>query len=249
MKHIIFILFLVAAGFNCVAQNNKAIDNNEVNRVRKDLVQQVKNPMNKMAEQLAKDINSAQALCEKLKNRKFEAMPSPSSQGENKLEEYLNSFSTLEEMFAENTDQEGYVLEQISTGDNPELKTLYQLIFAMKQSLNEPYDEASNNKFIKEASNNSSLLPQHKPEFDKLVSQINDYNYYMFELARLFVAADEDKYSKTAEELVKDEDAEYLMEVPYTSRMLRLYRQRKGQLNVREKTELKNACADAFPDF
>ena len=120
----------------------------------------------------------------------------------------------------------------------------------MKESLNEPYSEESNNGFIKEATNvKSAILPSHKVDFDKLVSQINDYNYYMFELARLFVAADEDKYRKTAEELVKDEDAEYLLEVPYTSKMLRLYRQRRGVLKPSEKAELKTACSDAFPDF
>lgn len=248
MKHIIFILF-VAMGFTCVAQNDKgSIDNNEVNRVRKELVNQAVTPMRRMADQLERDINNAQSLYNRLSNRKY-SITSLVSQGDNNLEEYLNSFPSLEEMFAENANDDGFVLEQIGNGDSSDLRTLYQLIFEMKQSLTEPYDESSNNKFIKEAANSRALLPQHKQEFDKLVSQINDYNYYMFELARLFVAADEDQYSKTAEQLVKDEDAEYLLEVPYTSKMLRLYRQKRGALNQREKAELKNACSDAFPDF
>lgn len=248
MKHIILILFFVAMGFTCIAQNNKGIDNNDVNRLRKDLANQVLNPMHKIADQLERDINNAQTLYKKLKNRKYN-ITSPASQEGKKLEEYLKSFSSLKEMFTENANGDGFVLEQINNGDNAELKSLYQLIFAMKQSLEEPYDEITNNQYIQEASNSSSILPQHKSEFEKLISQINDYNYYMFELARLFVAADEDKYNKTAKELVKDEDAEYLMDVPYTSKILRIYIQRKGLLNQEEKAELKAACSDAFPDF
>lgn len=248
MKHIIIILFFVAIGFNCIAQNNKGIDSNEVNRVKKELIKQVLNPMQKTANQLERDINSAQALYDKLKNRKY-YVTSPSYQSIDNLVEYLTSFSSLNEMFAENTNDDGFILEQINNANNSDLKSLYQLIFNMKQSLDEPYDEITNNQYIKKASNNSVILPQHKAEFDKLVSQINDYNYYMFELARLFVAADENDYRKTVEELVKDEDAEYLLEVPYTSKMLRLYRQKRGKLEPEEKAELKAACSDAFPDL
>lgn len=251
MKHLILIVFVVAMGFTCVAQNNKSIDNNEVNTVKTKLKKYVIKPMSNIADQLERDLNNAQTLYDKLKERNFN-FTSPTAQGENKLEEYLNSFSSLKEMFDENVDQDGYVLEKISNGDNPDLKSLYQLIFAMKQSLSEPYDEVTNNQYIKAASNNNAVLPQHKPEFDKLVSQINDYNYYMYELARLFVAADEDNYRKSVKELVKDEDAEYLLEVPYTSEMLRLYceRGKRGEeLTPEKKAELKTACSDAFPDF
>lgn len=245
MKHLILALFLVAMGFNCVAKGNKGIDNNEVNRVRNELVNQVLTPMRETARQLLNDLNIAQTKYNTLKDRKFDMLPS--AQEDNKLKEYLNSFSTLEEMFKKNFVESGFVLEQIRKADNTELKKLYQLIFAMEQSLNEPYDETSNNIFIKEASSNSSLLPQHRPGFDTLVSHINDYNYYMFELARLFVAADEDKYTREADVLVKAEEAEYLLQVPYTKRMLYLYIHNKGQLDPIEKAKLNKACADAFP--
>lgn len=252
MKHIIFILFFVAMGFTCVAQNNKGgIDNNEVNRVKKELVNQVLNPMRKTAEQLERDINNAQALYNKLKDRKISLATTPQT-GEDQLENYLGqlSFDDMFEMSEGKWFVKQDVLDVINNEPESDLKKAYLFVLDMKESLNEPYSEESNNGFIKEATNvKSAILPSHKVEFDKLVSQINDYNYYMFELARLFVAADEDKYRKTAEELVKDEDAEYLLEVPYTSKMLRLYRQRRGVLKPSEKAELKTACSDAFPDF
>ena len=251
MKHIIFVLFFVAMGFNCIAQSNKGLDNNEVNKVKKELVNQVINPMYKTADQLLRDINNAQALYDRLKDRHFSVATS-SIVGEGQLEEYLGQFS-FDDLFEA---EEGKwfvkqdVLDVINNEPESELTQVYLLVSDMKESLNEPYNEETNNQYIKEAAKlKEFILPSHKADFDKLVSQINDYNYYMFELARLFVAADEDKYRKTPEELVKDEDAEYLMKVPYTSKMLRLYRQRRGQLKPEEKTELKNACSDAFPDF
>ncbi len=251
MKHIIFVLFFVAMGFNCIAQSNKGLDNNEVNKVKKELVNQVINPMRKTADQLLRDINNAQALYDKLKDRHF-AVTTSSQFGEKKLEEYLGQLS-FEELFEAESGKwfvKSNVLDIINNEPDSDLKRTYLLALDMKESLNEPYNEETNNQYIKEAAKlKEFILPSHKADFDKLVSQINDYNYYMFELARLFVAADEDKYRKTPEELVKDEDAEYLIDVPYTYKMLRLYRQRRGQLNPEEKTELKNACSDAFPDF
>ena len=251
MKQIIIILFSVAMGFNCMAQNNKNIDNNEVNRVKKELVNQVVKPMRTTADQLLRDINNAQALYNKLKDRRISIATTPLA-GESQLENYLEQLS-FDEMFEM---EEGKwlvkqdVLDVINSEPDSDIKKAYLLVLDMKESLNEPYEEESNNQFIKESAKvKDAIRPQHKQAFDKLVSQINDYNYYMFELARLFVAADEDKYRKNAEQLVKDEDAEYLLEIPYTSKMLRLYRQKRGELNQREKAELKNACSDAFPDF
>lgn len=251
MKHIIFVLFFVAMGFNCIAQSNKGLDNNEVNKVKKELVNQVINPMRKTADQLLRDINNAQALYDRLKDRHF-AVTTSSQFGENKLEEYLGQLS-FEELFETESGKwfvKSDVLDIINNEPDSDLKRAYLLSLDMKESLNEPYNEETNNQYIKEAAKlKEFILPSHKADFDKLVSQINDYNYYMFELARLFVAADEDKYRKTPEELVKDEDAEYLKDVPYTYKMLRLYRQRRGILKPEEKAELKAACSDAFPDF
>lgn len=252
MKHIIFIMCFVAMGFTCVAQNNKGgIDNNEVNRVKKELINQVLTPMRKTADQLLQDINSAHALCDKLKDRKLSIATSPQT-GENHLEDYLEQVS-FNDMF-KMEDGKWYVKQDVldMVNDEPEsaIKKAYLLVLDMKESLNEPYNEESNNRFIKEAANvKGAILPSHKADFDKLVSQINDYNYYMFELARLFVAADEDNYKKSVIQLVKDEDAKYLLDVPYTCITLSTYIDNKGKLTPNKKAELKTACSDAFPDF
>lgn len=254
MKHIIFVLFFVAMGFNCIAQSNKGLDNNEVNKVKKELVNQVINPMRKTADQLLRDINNAQALYDRLKDRHF-SMATSTLVGEGQLEEYLSQFS-FDDLFEA---EEGKwfvkqdVVDVINNELDSDLKRAYLLALDMKKSLNEPYNEETNNQYIKEAAKlKEFILPSHTADFEKLVSQINDYNYYMFELARLFVAADEDKYRKTLEELVKDEDAPYLLDVPYTKTMLQLYISRKKakqELTPQEKAELKAACSDAFPDF
>ena len=254
MKHIIFVLFFVAMGFNCIAQSNKGLDNNEVNKVKKELVNQVINPMRKTADQLLRDINNAQALYDRLKDRHF-SMATSTLVGEGQLEEYLSQFS-FDDLF-EAEEGKWFVKQDVVDVINNELdsnlKRAYLLALDMKESLNEPYNEETNNQYIKEAAKlKKFILPSHTADFEKLVSQINDYNYYMFELARLFVAADEDKYRKTIEELVKDEDAPYLLDVQYTKTMLQLYISRKKakqELTPQEKAELKAACSDAFPDF
>lgn len=252
MKHIIIILFFVAMGFNCVAQNDTGIDNNAVNRVKKELIKQVLNPLNQTADQLLRDINNAQALYSRLKDRHW-GVETSSQLEENKLEDYLSQFS-FGELFEEDDNKwfvKSDVLDVINNEPDSNLKRAYLLVLDMKESLNEPYNEETNNQFIKDATElKEFILPSHKAGFDSLVSHIKDYNFYMYELARLFAAADDDKYSKTVEQLVKDEDAPYLMEIPYTSKMLRLYCERgKKGLTSEEKDELKTACPDAFPDF
>lgn len=251
MKQIIIILFFVAMGFNCMAQNNKSIDNSEVNRVKKELVNQVVKPMRAIADQLLRDINNAQTLYDRLKDRKVSIETIP-HKGESRLEDYLEQVSVNGMFEMENgkwfVKQD--VLNMVNNEPESAIKKTYLLVFDMKESMNKPYDEESNNRFIKEAETvKDAILPSHKSEIDQLVSQINDYNYYMFELARLFVAADEDNYQKSIVQLVKDEDAEYLLDVPYTYITLRTYIDNKGKLTPNKKTELKISCPDAFPDF
>ena len=252
MKHIIFIMCFVAMGFTCVAQNNKgSIDNNEVNRVKKELINQVLTPMRKTADQLLRDIHNAEALCDKLKDRKLSIVASPQT-GDSQLEGYLEQVS-FNDMFEKKYGKwfvKQDVLDMVNDEPESAIKKAYLLVLDMKESLNKPYDEESNNRFIKEAVNvKDAILPSHKADFDQLVSQINDYNYYMFELARLFVAADEDNYQKSVIQLVQDEDAKYLLDVPYTCITLRTYIDNNGKLTHNKKTELKTACSDAFPDF
>lgn len=251
MKHIIFLLYFVAMGFNCIALNNKGIENNEVNKVNKELTNKVIVPMKNTADQLQRDIDNAQALYDKLKDRHFPIATSTQLE-ENNLEGYLSQLS-LGELFEKRGDGwfvKPEVSDVINNEPDSDLKKAYRMIIDMKESLNEPYNEESNNQFIKDATKlKESILPSHKPDFDKLVSQINDYNYYMFELARLFAAADEDEYNTDAKRLAKDEDAGDLLDIPYIFKMLELYIRKGGKLNPEEKAELMNACSDAFPRF
>lgn len=246
MRKIILILLATVVSFAVNAQNAK-----DINSVKKNLQDKVVTPLKQKAANLDVEINDAQILYDKLKNRSYKIVSSNSENSS--LDEYLGNFQSLKELFAGKDKGIDFVLEQIEKADGSNRKNAYLLVIGMKKSLDNPYDETSNDRFIKDAKIfRNEILPKHLEEYDKLVSQINDYNYYMFELARLFVAADEDKYSKTAEQLVKDEDAPYLLDVPYTKDMLELYinsKKNEKDLSPEKKAELKAACSDAFPDF
>lgn len=263
MKHIIIILFFVAMGFNCMAQDNKNIDNDKVNSINKELVNKVLIPMRKTAEQLGRDINKTQTLYNKLKDRRVSIATQPEV-GEGRLKNHLEQLS-FDEMFEEE-DGKWFVKQDVFDVINNEpdsvIKDAYLLVIDMKESFNEPYNEESNNQFIKEAADvKKAILPGHMADFDKLVSQINDYNFYMFELARLFVAYDEDKPNVNPSEwdnidkylvhLLTQEDAIYLYDVPYTHNTLKEYIHWRGGENFPDniKIELKTACPYAFPDF
>lgn len=258
MRHILFILFIVAMGFNCVAQNNKGISSNEVNRVRKELVNQVLNPMRQTAYELERDINNAEALYSRLKDREYTAVAAQPGESDD-LEAYLRGFSSLQDMFRENDKSYDRVLNRIRSSDGSDLRTLYLLIFAMNHSLKVPYDETTNNLYIEQAADSHALLEGHEADYSKLVSQINDYNYYMFELARIFTAFDEelDNYRPAdwqstydyMKDLLNREDAMYLFDVPFTQEMLYNYIHSSGNMPDNYKKVLYDSNPDAFPDY
>lgn len=237
-------MLMVAVGFTCRAQDNKAVNN-----IRKSLTQQVIVPMRKTATDLERRLTEVQGIYDRLKDRKY---TSPDD-----LKDYLNDL-TFDEMFDEldpgTEEWKSYVRkaveDSVANAPESEFKRAYLRAFAMKKSLNVPYNKETNERFITDAAEiKGIILPAHAQGFEELADRIDDYNYYMFELSRLFVAADEDKYCKRVEILVKDEEAEELLKVPYTAGMLRMYLKKKGQLTPAQKAELKQSCPEAFPDY
>lgn len=245
MKQILCILMSVAIGFTVSPQTD-----GEINDLINLLNQQAAGSMNIEIERIQTELQKARTLNDRLKNR-LSISGTTAMQGNNQLEVFLSGFSDFDELFVKNADGNhvrGNVMEVIKKSDDSELRQAYLEAFDMNESLNVAYDEETNDRFIKDADNvKPRLLPAHQPGFDKLVSLISDYNFYMYELARLFTAADKNKYVKSAGQLAKDEFASYLMDVPYTARMLQTYIENKGQLE--DKEELKKSCPDAFPNL
>lgn len=237
MKKLILIFILAAVGFNCEAKEPK------IDEIIKDM-SPVVTSLEDSVKRLEADLTAAKELYNKIKDRKY-VLPS-ALPDENSVETYLDSFDSLKEMFAKGNQ----VRDKLYESSESKLCAAYGYILHMIGTLSRPYEEPMNNQYIEFGPKLAEFVrPKHKEEFDRLLNHINDYNYYMFELARMFVAADSDGYNKDIETLVKDEDAPYLLEVPYTSEMLEMYIREKGKLPQDAKAELYKSCPDAFPDF
>lgn len=232
---------MVAVGFTGRAQDKKAVNN-----IRKSLTQQIIVPMRKTAADLEQRLTEVREIYDRLKDRKYTPPDN--------LKDYLGSLTFDEIVGYEPETGKWYENKEIedSVANAPEsdIRRAYLLAIAMKESLNEPYDKETNKQFIKDAAEiKDFILPAHAQGFEELAVMMDDYSYYMFELSRMFVAADENRYRKKVETLVKDEEAEALLKVPYTARMLRTYIEKRGKLTPVQKAELKKSCAEAFPDY
>lgn len=291
MKHVIILLFFLAMGFTCVAKNNNRIDYKVVDKVRKELDEKVLTQMKDSAAWLENEVYKAQASYDKLKDRRYDASTQTGNPNDSNDVSGLKAFPSIDEMFyVEEDDDEldnGYHVKKrsykeklkahktieklevsgVRTAPNVRLaynvKTAYQTIIDMKLSLNTLYDKATNDQYIKDADEiRGYVIDQHKPSFDKLVSQINDYEYYMYELARMFVVYDETEQKLTAadlknakkvddyiQKLLTQEKALFLLDVPYTRNILYEYILLNGEISDGLKNDLKEACADAFTDL
>lgn len=237
MKKIISTIILLIVSFPIVeAQLNQAIIN------ASDNLKKVIKELSAQNEILDKEIQELQSIYDEFSERSF----SPQSKTSENLQEYLGNFATLSDLIVAS----GEVTEILNGAPDSGLKDDYLLILEMNNSLNRPYDDNSNDRLIKLSKKINNVLPQHQAEFNQLLANINDFNYYMFELARLFRSAQENNFPKTnIEQFTKDEDAHYIWMVPYTRRMLEKYIKKNGQLSIKDRKELYNSSPDAFPDF
>jgi len=236
MRYLSLIFICLLFSLDSQAQkkaNQKAVDN-----LSTSIQNNVINPLNAEVTNLQNQIDAIQLKIARIKNRKFVKRTNGNSMN------FLSEYTTFTEIYE---DREN-IKDNLSS-DESEIAQAYLLAIEMKESLERVYNEKTNAKYIEQASSCKAILPQHRAEFDEVVYMINDYNYYMFELARLFVAADEDGYKTTANALADREDALYLIKVPYTKRVLSEYINKKGSLSQNYKSDLKNACPDAFSDL
>lgn len=239
MRYIALTLIALVFSLGSFAQNNKKPKQGTIDAISNNIKNNVIDPLDSEIQSLQDNIESIKLQIERIKNRKF----IKKNEGGN-LQELLSDYESFGEIFQDRDN----LLEQLES-DNSEMAHAYNLAIKMMESLEKVYSEKTNTELIEEASAYKTVLPQHQQAYDELVSMVNDYNYYMFELARLFVAADEDNYKANVKELTYREDAPYLMKVPYTKKVLTEYINRKGSLPQNYKLDLKNGCPDAFSEL
>lgn len=241
MRYISFVLIALLCCLGSYAQTNKKVKQGTIDALCNSIKNSAIDPLDNEIQSLQEQIESAKLQIERIKNRKF----TKKSEGDD-IEQILSGYASLNEVYQDRNN-----LREILGSDEGDMAQTYLLIIDMIESLEKAYNEKTNAQFIERSSKYRSVLPQHNTnnEFDELVSMVNDYNYYMFELARLFVAADEDNYKASAKALTDREDAPYLMKVPYTKKVLTEYIKKHGILPRTYKLDLQNGCPDAFSEL
>lgn len=236
---IIFLSLIVTLG--SFAQSNNNMSKSEIATLNKEL-EKVLEIFDREIENLNNEIAAVKAKIDSI-----QAIKSLGETDEDNIGDILSDYESLEEVYKDSKK----LWNILSTNGNDMAKT-YRLVIDMQESLTKVYDEKTNSELIDRAERYNEVLDKHNDEFKKLVEKINDYNFYMFELARLFTAAEEDGFQKSAKELAKREDAEYLMDVEYTRIVLQEFIESgKNGENLKDQTvwELQNGCPDAFSDF
>lgn len=126
------------------------------------------------------------------------------------------------------------------------LAQAYLTICRMDESLNKIYDKKSNEEFKASIDSIRSLvLEQHKAVFEELASKINDYEFVMSELARVFRLVDKKGDNATVDQLSKDNELVYIVKIPYAKNTLTDY---IGKSNPKRR-ELCQEINEIYPDF
>lgn len=238
MRYLVLTLITLMCSLGIFAQSSK-VKQSTVDKLSENVKLNAIDPLDNEIQSLQNQILSIKLQIDRIKNRKF----TKKTEGGN-LQELFSDYESFDDIYKDRD----YLLEQLES-DNSDIAHAYNLAIKMKESLEKAYNEKTNTELMEEASTYKTVLPQHQSAFDELVSMVNDYNYYMFELARLFVAADEDNYRANAKELTDREDAPYLMNVPFTKKVLTEYIRKKGVLPYNYKKDLQNGCPDAFSEL
>ena len=105
---------------------------------------------------------------------------------------------------------------------------------------------------------NIKVLDTHKDEFKALSVSVKDYRFVMFELGRIFRLIDRMEGVSSIGDVMKrlkdDEELEYIYDnIPYATEMLDKYVINRFSTDYggfeNQKSELYNACPEAFPQF
>ena len=134
--------------------------------------------------------------------------------------------------------------KSLETNQSP-LAQAYLTICRMGESLNKIYDKKSNEEFKASIDKVDSLvLEQHKADFEELASNINDYEFVMSELARVFRLVDK-KGDVKEDQLRQENELVYIDKIPYAKNTLTVYIGKRDP----ERKELCEKIKEIYPDF
>ena len=155
---------------------------------------------------------------DKAKARLQKFIPVNSSEGIKRL----ISDKTLSELFSNPS-----IFRQIENHNSSDLAKSYLELYKMNKSLSENggYDAAENKAFIKDIPDvRKHILDEHKEEFEEIVNCINDYEFTIQELLRVFKLVDDDS-NVTYRSLQDDYEVVYIEKIEYTKKLLEKYLQ------------------------
>ena len=199
----------------------------------------------------------AQLETQKKRMKDVTTLPVRKCNGEDFLKEYLGKYESLtKEMLAD----EKLKSVLVSFPKSPFAKA-YLKIIEMNESLQTVYDKSKNNeykKFIENSPNDSLLLEKHLIGFKELASNIQDYRFVVFELARVFKIIDGMNGAKgdiIRSNLKEKEETEYIDKIDYAQKAINAYINAKGDINnsiaairAKIKEEWSKACPEAFSE-
>lgn len=177
--------------------------------------------------------------------------------GEDFLEEYLGKYESLTKDLLVDESLKSVL---VSFPESP-LARVYLKIIEMNESLQTVYDKSKNDeykKFVENSPNDSLLLEKHLAGFKDLASNIQDYRFVVFELARVFKIIDGMNGAKgdiIRSKLKEKEETEYIDKIDYAQKAIDAYINAKGDINnsiaaIRDKIkeEWSKACPEAFSE-
>lgn len=146
---------------------------------------------------------------------------------------------------------------KLKLAKNTETAKYYFQIIEIYESLDRPYNEEVNEKYIKLLDTaDMKWMPIHGDNIKKLSSSVKDYRFVMFELARVFKIIDglEGNPAAIRDRLNESDELEFITDdIPYAYRCVEKYINFRATSNDDKKGELLNdlklSCPDAFSDF
>lgn len=235
MRYLALTLLVLMCPWGLFAQSNK-VKQSSVNKLSESVRINAIDPLDNEIQSLQNQITSIKSQIDRVKNRNHTKKPAGGN-----IQDLLSDYTSLHEIYLNRAD----LLDRFES-DGSEMAQTYSLAIRMMESLEKVYNKTTNAQLINSASLHKAVLPKHRQAFEELVTMVTDYNFYMYELARLFVAADEDNYKSSAKDLTDRENAPHLMNVPYTNRVLTKYITGGGILPQIYIVELKNAKPETF---
>lgn len=244
MRYKLIILLALMCSLGSFAKNNTNVNQSTIDEIKDNIRTKILPTLESEISSLKIQIAALEAQLKKIKDRKTPDTTTKGNGGGSKgVEEIVDAY-TFNGLYKNRTD-----LRRVLEPYNDDMANTYLLILDMQESLYNVYNEDTNNELIERAEKYNTVLKQHNDDYKKLVEQINNYDYYIIELARLLEAAKEDGFKTNASALAKEEGASYLMDVPYTKKVLEdyiYYGSRNKDLPRERKDELIESCPRAF---